>query len=66
MSKKLGVIVAEIHRNLTGGREELMVRYEKNVSADEFERKLQTSRKRDLKVKMSMTGPHRDDICFLK
>ena len=45
--EELGVIVAEIHRNLTGGREELMVRYEKNVSADEFERKLQTSRKRD-------------------
>lgn len=62
--KELGVIVAEIHRNLTGGREELMVRYEKNVSADEFERKLQTSRKRDLKVKMSMTGPHRDDLLF--
>ena len=39
--EELGVIVAEIHRNLTGGREELMVRYEKNVSADEFERKLQ-------------------------
>ena len=58
------MIVAEIHRNLTGGREELMVRYEKNVSADEFERKLQTSRKRDLKVKMSMTGPHRDDLLF--
>ena len=62
--KELGVIVAEIHRNLTGGREELMVRYEKNVSADEFERKIQTSRKRDLKVKMSMTGPHRDDLLF--
>ena len=62
--EELGVIVAEIHRNLTGGREELMVRYEKNVSADEFERKLQTSRKRDLKVKMSMTGPHRDDLLF--
>lgn len=37
--KELGVIVAEIHRNLTGGREELMVRYEKNVSADEFRKK---------------------------
>ena len=46
--EELGVIVAEIHRNLTGGREELMVRYEKNVSADEFERKLQTSRKREI------------------
>ena len=61
---ELGVIVAEIHRNLTGGREELVIRYENNVSADEFERKLQTSRKRDLKMKMSMTGPHRDDLLF--
>ena len=30
--EELGVIVAEIHRNLTGGREELMVRSEKNVT----------------------------------
>ena len=60
----LDEMMARIHSQLTGGKEQMKVEYEKNVSADEFERKLQTSRKRDLKVKMSMTGPHRDDLLF--
>ena len=59
---ELGMIIAEIHRKLTGGREELVVRYEKNVSSGEFEKKLSLTRARDLK--MSMTGPHRDDLLF--
>ncbi|MBS1334669.1 MAG: DNA replication/repair protein RecF, partial [Blautia sp.] len=61
---ELGMIIAEIHRKLTGGREELVVRYEKNVSSGEFEKKLSLTRARDLKMKMSMTGPHRDDLLF--
>lgn len=61
---ELGRIIAEIHRKLTGGREELVVRYEKNVSSGEFEKKLSLTRARDLKMKMSMTGPHRDDLLF--
>lgn len=61
---ELGMIIAEIHRKLTGGREELVVRYEKNISSGEFEKKLSLTRARDLKMKMSMTGPHRDDLLF--
>lgn len=61
---ELGMIIAEIHRKLTGGGEELVVRYEKNVSSGEFEKKLSLTRARDLKMKMSMTGPHRDDLLF--
>lgn len=61
---ELGRIIAEIHRKLTGGREELVVRYEKNVSSGGFEKKLSLTRARDLKMKMSMTGPHRDDLLF--
>ena len=62
--EELGTIVAEIHKRLTGGREELVVCYEKNISSEEFEKKLSLTRARDLKMKMSMTGPHRDDLLF--
>ena len=57
--EELGVIVAEIHRNLTGGREELMVRYEKNVSAEEFREQLYSRRNKDISSGTTTAGPHR-------
>ena len=62
--KELNKIVSEIHRKLTGQREELVIRYDQNVSAEELEWKLKTTRERDIRMKMSMTGPHRDDLLF--
>ncbi|MGN0353478.1 MAG: DNA replication/repair protein RecF [Muricoprocola sp.] len=60
----LNEIIQQIHQKLSGGREDLQISYEKNVSAEEFEQTLAQGRTRDLKFKMSFTGPHRDDICF--
>lgn len=62
--RRLNDIVKMIHRRLTGGKEELTIGYEKNVTAEAFEETLKRNRERDIRLKMSMTGPHRDDICF--
>lgn len=62
--ERLNDIIYEIHKKLSGNTENLLISYEKNVSAEEFEAKLKTGREKDLKMKMSMTGPHRDDLCF--
>lgn len=62
--QRLNEIVYEIHRHLTGDKEELLISYEENVKAEDFETVLKRNRERDIKMKMSMTGPHRDDICF--
>lgn len=62
--EQLNEIVSKIHRKLTGNREELVIRYEANVLEKEFERKLKATRERDIHMKMSMTGPHRDDLLF--
>lgn len=62
---RLGLIVAEIHKRLTGGREDISIRYEKNVHADSFEEALKRGREKDLRFKMTVTGPHRDDLQFL-
>lgn len=61
----LNIIVKEIHKSLTGGKEELVLCYEPSVPMEMFEVKLLQSRERDLTLKMTNIGPHRDDINFL-
>lgn len=63
--EQLNEIIYEIHRKLTGGREEIRIVYEPNVSMEDFERKLKTSQMRDIKAKITSVGPHRDDFCFM-
>lgn len=62
--ERLNKIIYEIHQHLTGNKEELYISYEENVSAKDFEAALKRGREKDIRMKMSMTGPHRDDICF--
>ena len=50
---------------LTGGEETLKVVYEPNVQPENFETLLQKNRERDIRMKMTSAGPHRDDLCFL-
>ncbi len=61
---RLNELVFGIHKRLTGDKEELIIRYEPNVKENEFEEKLRKSLDRDLNLKMTNIGPHRDDLCF--
>lgn len=61
--EELNEIIQEIHCNLTGGAEELEVIYEPSCSSDELERVLLANREKDLRMKMTSAGPHRDDLC---
>ncbi len=61
----LNSLIGDIHEHLTGHREKLEIFYNPNVEQTEFEEELQKNRQRDMKFKMSMTGPHRDDFCIL-
>lgn len=62
---RLNEIVQRIHHHLTGGKESIVIQYEKNVSIDEYESTMQYKREADLKYQSTQVGPHRDDICFL-
>lgn len=62
--KELNEIIVEIHKKLSGGREELMVSYEKNVSQAQFLEAIKKDRDKDIRMKMTHTGPHRDDLLF--
>lgn len=62
--EELNEIIFRIHRKLSGNREELKISYEPNVSINDFENSLFRGRERDVRQKMTCTGPHRDDISF--
>ena len=62
--QKLGEIILPIHEKLSGGKEKICVGYEKNVSVEDFEKVLAAGRKKDLYLKSTETGPHRDDLSF--
>ena len=61
----LNGIVGEIHGKLSGGREHLSLLYEPNAAAEDLEERLRFSRERDIHMKTTSTGPHRDDFSFM-
>lgn len=62
--ERMNDIIYGIHKRLSGGREELLIRYEKQVEAANFAENLKKNREKDVRFKMTMIGPHRDDLCF--
>ena len=62
--RSLGTIIQGIHQKLSGGKEELALSYEKNVGAEELYNAICKSRERDIRMKTSNVGPHRDDLMF--
>lgn len=62
---QLNKIIYDIHKKLSGNREELHIQYEPDVEIEEFEQKLRSNQDRDMRSKMTSVGPHRDDFSFL-
>ena len=58
-------LIRDIHSHLSGGREELVIRYEPNTEENELEAALKRSRETDLRQRTTMAGPHRDDLSFV-
>lgn len=63
--EQLNEIIYEIHQNLSGGKEKLKIIYEPDVESNQFERVLSQNMERDIKLKFTGVGPHRDDFGFL-
>ena len=58
-------MVEEIHGKLSGGREQLRLIYEPNTEEEELADKIRRTRDRDIAMKMTGSGPHRDDFSFM-
>lgn len=63
-TERLNEIICGIHSNLSGQREHLFLEYEKDVDTEEFLQRLRANRERDVKTRVTNSGPHRDDLCF--
>lgn len=60
----LSNLTSPVHRSITGGKEDLKLIYDPCVDEDDFSEKLAKSRDRDIRMKVSQIGPHRDDFIF--
>ena len=63
--EQINKIVSLVHTKLTGGREELKLIYEPSNGNMSLEKALEKNKERDMKLKSTSVGPHRDDICFM-
>ena len=63
--QELNEIIQEIHQKLSGGQEHIVLGYEANVQEEQLEKKLRDHMERDIHLKTTTTGPHRDDLSFL-
>ncbi len=61
---QLNEIIYEIHKNLSGDKEKLKIKYEPNVEIIEYEQKIRRNREKDIRYKLTSVGPHRDDFTF--
>lgn len=63
--QEMNEIISSIHKKLTGDREDIKVIYEPHNGRLSLEDALKKNRERDLRLRSTSTGPHRDDICFM-
>ena len=62
--EELSEIVYRNHYHISGGKEELILKYDPDVDDIFFEDELLRVKERDLKQCMTSVGPHRDDLLF--
>ncbi len=63
--EQLNEIIGEIHKKLSGEKEQLQVFYEPQAEEQHLEEMLLKSRASDIRQKSTTVGPHRDDISFM-
>lgn len=63
--EEINKIIFNIHKKLTGNREDIKIVYEPSNGALSFEQALLKNKEKDLRIKSTSVGPHRDDIAFL-
>lgn len=62
--EEVNEIIRDIHEKLTGGREKIFLSYESGNKGENLLDALIRNREKDIRMKSTSVGPHRDDICF--
>lgn len=63
--EELNNIAREIHRDISGKKEELEIIYMPSAESDDFKDKMLKYREKDILYQNTSIGPHRDDLRFL-
>lgn len=63
--EQLNDIIYDIHKKLSGDKEELKIKYEPDVTIEDYDKSLVMYQDRDVKLKQTTVGPHRDDFSFM-
>ena len=63
--EQINGIIRELHKNISGEKEEIRIKYEPDVMIKDFEKELSLNQEKDIKLKQTTVGPHRDDISFI-
>ena len=63
--EELNEIIHNIHLEISGGKENLVLSYVPDTPADELGEKLDQVRAKDMKLCTTCAGPHRDDLSFV-
>lgn len=61
---ELNEIVFDIHKQISGEKEELVLKYEPNIDDAFFHDELNRAKERDMRFCQTSMGPHRDDMQF--
>lgn len=64
-AKQLNALAEKVHREITGGREQLQIVYEPDVSEDAFSKELEKASETDRRRGTTTVGPHHDDLKFM-
>ncbi len=62
--EELNEIIFDIHKKISGDREELLLKYEPSIDEAFFEDELNRAKDKDRRYCQTSVGPHRDDISF--
>ncbi len=62
---EINKIISSIHKKLTGYKENIEVIYEPSNGNISLEEAVKKNREKDMRIKSTSVGPHRDDICFM-
>ena len=63
---EMNEIFGKTHNRLTGGKEDVMLRYAPAVLEGDFQSRLRDNLERDVILKSTSIGPHRDDLIFFE
>lgn len=61
---ELNEIVFDIHKQISGEKEEFVLKYEPNIDDAFFHDELNRAKERDMRFCQTSVGPHRDDMQF--